>query len=114
MKFDKRIERIYLREQAADVEDLLIKEIKAFPKEHRLLVAARATFIKWKLIFQEKLDGVIHVDEPCGLCVRKGYLAPKCFDCPGEDYCVLRLDKSAQDLMMEAYKIYMNEHRKFV
>ena len=70
MSFDEEIERIYLNaKNPNDILDKLEKVLTCYPKEHKLLVGLRASYLKQRLILEERIDKYEHDEVACGCCI---------------------------------------------
>lgn len=110
MNFDQRIEEAYSNDHNPNkVIRLLERAILAFPPGQRLLVGARASFIKHKLLYEGKIEAR-HIEALCGLCI---YTSHGCLSCPAEAHCQDMAHLKPQERMNITYDIYMEEHNKF-
>lgn len=116
MSFDEDVERIYTTPNAPG--DYVAKELEKiifrFPEEHRMLVGLRASFIKHRLIYEDKISFTRHTNEYCGVCLVVGISkdGPNCGQCPVYTPCMQRNRIGRKHNMMAAYGAYMKEHEK--
>lgn len=110
MTFDEKIEEIY-SDFDWRTKDRLKEIIFSYPEEYRTLLGLRASFVKWTLIREKKLDRHYQQEDHCGVCVTTE--EPCDVFCPLHEACKKRRRNSIKANLRAIYEAYMKEHNKW-